>query len=95
MKARIKAWANRNPVSAAVILNLVMISTTALFTVIALGPDSLLDDQCSATRRGCINSHGTAAFWAILSGVITVLVLGRTIWAAKTGRFKKPDGESD
>jgi hypothetical protein len=94
MKARVQAWTKRNPVRAAIVLNLVMIFTTALFTVIAFGPDSLLDKDCSGTGRHCVDSHGAdvaAVGWVIASGVITVLILGRTIWAAKTGRLKKPD----
>jgi hypothetical protein len=95
VKARTRAWANRNPVRAAIVLNLVMILTTAVFTVVALGPDSLLDEDCSATSRSCIDSHGSAALWAILSGILTALILGRTLWAAKKGRFKKSEEAED
>ncbi|HEX5609859.1 MAG TPA: hypothetical protein VFX45_07195 [Solirubrobacterales bacterium] len=72
----------------AVVVNLTAIGTTVLFTAIALGPDSLLDEDCGL-RRGCYETHGAAGFWAILSGVTAAVILRYTIKVARLGRFKK------
>jgi len=96
VNTRIKDWVKRHQVAATIIFNLVMVATTGVFTLIALGPDSLLGEDCLRKRNGsCFESHGVAAFWAILSGALTVLILGRTLWAVKTGRFKKLDEAED
>lgn len=74
----------------AILLNLAMIATTGVFTLIALGPDSLLEEDCLGKRSGsCFESHSAAAVWAVLFGALTIFFLGFTLWAVKTGFFRK------
>jgi preprotein translocase subunit SecG len=76
--------------AAAILLNLAMIATTGIFTLIALGPDSLLDGDCLGRRSGsCFESHGAAAVWAVFCGALTIFFLGFTLWAMRTGFFTK------
>jgi hypothetical protein len=89
MGSRSQRWAQRHPVATTVLLNVVMISTTLVFTVIAIGPDRLLDQDCTGSK--CVSSHGVAAIWAVFSAVVTVLVLRATIRAVRQGRFKRPE----
>lgn len=93
MKKRVQAWAKRNPLRTAIVFDLVMIATTAVYALVALGPDSLLDKHCSTLRRSCLHSHGVAVFWGIASGALTIFFLGLTVWSVKTGRFKKQKDE--
>jgi preprotein translocase subunit SecG len=88
--ARIKNWMKRHRMATTILLDLTFIVATGVFTLIALGPDSLLDEDCLGKRSGsCFESHTAAAVWAVLSGALTVFFLGFTIWAARTGFFKK------
>jgi hypothetical protein len=84
----IKRWARTHPRGAAIFLNLTMIGCTAVFTLIALGPDSLLDHDCTGTK--CLDSHADAAAFAIVTGLLALLILGLTVRAARKGRFKSP-----
>lgn len=73
MHKRIQGWAKRHPLKALVALSAVSIGLTVMWLVVALGPDSLLDDECSALRTNpCIKSHTAAWIWAAVSGVFAV-----------------------
>jgi hypothetical protein len=86
----IKKWAKNHPRGAVVFLNCMMIGTTALFALIALGPDSLLDQDCSPNSAKCLDSHAGAAVWAIVSGIVAAFILWRTVRAVRKGAFKRP-----
>jgi hypothetical protein len=78
-----------------IVLDLAMVASTALFTVIALGPDSLLEDCSNTYSRRCIGSHGVAGGWAVGSGVITLFFLGMTWQGIRSGRLKRRPPPSD
>ncbi|HEX2392809.1 MAG TPA: hypothetical protein VHI77_07810 [Solirubrobacterales bacterium] len=72
-----------------ILFDLMMVATTALFTVIALGPDSLLDECSNRSYSRCVGSHGQAGAFAIASGVITLIFLGMTWQGIRSGRLTK------
>jgi hypothetical protein len=96
VKSWIRKVVKRHPLGALLFFNALLISLTGLFTVIALGPDSQLMTPCDA-GQGCIKSHGEAAVWAIVCGVLTALCAGLTVWAIGTGRLNaaRDQGEDD
>jgi hypothetical protein len=59
-----------------IILDAVMIGFTIMWLVVALGPDSLLDDECSAWgSTPCIKTHTHAWVWAVGTGALAIFLL--------------------
>ncbi len=78
MNKRLKEWCKRHPLKTAIILTAVTAGFTIMWVVVALGPDSLLNEDCHPLQRSCIETHEAAWFraafiapFAVLFGVCT------------------------
>jgi hypothetical protein len=95
MRGRLKEWATQNPLKAGVALTATFVALTIMWTVVALGPDSLLSSDCSELERSCVESHSSAAIWAVVSGVFALVFAGATLRVYLKTRGAQPPESAD